>query len=36
MTARLHAPYRINVGTDDTPHWQPSEHVGDLYFHLKS
>ncbi|MGV3067882.1 amidohydrolase, partial [Proteus mirabilis] len=32
MTARLHAPYRINVGTDETPHWQDSEHVGDLYF----
>ncbi|UDN37210.1 amidohydrolase [Proteus sp. NMG38-2] len=32
MTARLHAPYRINVGTDDTPHWQTSDHVGDLYF----
>lgn len=32
MTARLHSPYRINVGTDDTPHWQASEHIGDLYF----
>lgn len=32
MTARLHAPYRINVGTDETPHWQDSEHIGDLYF----
>lgn len=32
MTARLHSPYRINVGTDDTPHWQDSEHIGDLYF----
>lgn len=32
MTARLHTPYRINVGTDETPHWQDSEHIGDLYF----
>ena len=32
MTARLHSPYRINVGTDETPHWQISEHLGDLYF----
>ncbi|MEY1229903.1 amidohydrolase [Proteus terrae] len=32
MTARLHSPYRINVGTDETPHWQDSEHIGDLYF----
>lgn len=21
MTADLHAPYRINVGTDETPHY---------------
>ena len=31
-TAALLAPYRENMGTKESPNWQPSQNKGDLYY----